>query len=231
MTEPERWTRPSLSPSGRARPCGWFRWPRHAPKRRGSAAAPRTCWPPSIAPGRSPSRIRTRGRSANSAGGCASAERTGGPARPSRSPSRSCWRASTGRPPPHGRPWAARSGRPTRWRSRPSSGTRSSAWTSWTSWVPRPCATPYYATGMPAGWSCRAAPGRPAAPTRPGSPPVRPRCSSCSATGCPTPKSPSGSSSLRRPWVITSPRCCASSGADPVPVVAAALRLGVIAPR
>ena len=84
---------------------------------------------------------------------------TGRSARPWRGPSRSCWRASTGRPPPRGRPWAARCGRPTRWPSRRRSGTRSSAWTSWTSWAPRPCAMPCCATGTPAAWRCRAARG------------------------------------------------------------------------
>ena len=55
-TEPGRWTRPSRSPSGRARPCGWSRWPRRAPKRRGSlgrtpdlVAAIDRAWPAAVA--------------------------------------------------------------------------------------------------------------------------------------------------------------------------------------
>ena len=116
-----------------------------------------------------------------------------------------------------GRPWAARCGRPTRWPSRRRCGTRSSAWTSWTSWAPRPCATPCCATGTPAAWRYRAAHARRAVPTRPGSPPARPRCSSFSRTACPTPRSPSGSSCPRRPWATTSRPCSASWGSRPGP--------------
>ena len=53
-------------------------------------------------------------------------------------------------------------------------------------------------------------PGRAHRPGGRGAPAAR-------ATGCPTPRSPSGSSCPRRPWVTTSRRCCASSGSRPGP--------------
>ena len=64
---------------------------------------------------------------------------------------------------------------------------------------------------------CPGDPVRPAAPTRPGSPSARWRCSTRCPKASPTRRSRAASSCRRRRWRTTCPRCCASSRSPRVP--------------
>ena len=211
------WTRPSRSPSRRGSPCAWCRWPRPAPRRRGSPGAPGDlaaeidrAWDAAAAHPH-PWELGELSWWLHLAGERRQARTP--LARPFALMLAGEHRAAAAGWEGLGCPlWSAYA-----LAFSPSSGTRSGAWTCSARSMSRPCATPCCATGALAACRCPAAPGRPAAPARPGSPPARPRCSSFSPTGCPTPRSRSGWCCPRRPWATTSRPSCASYGSPPGP--------------
>jgi tetratricopeptide (TPR) repeat protein len=205
--------------SGRGRrppaptPCRPSRWPASRGWRR--PGWPATTGPPVTSPSCRWSAPRCAAPNATAASCCAcwcaaASRRAASPAAPrsTRSASRATGAA----------PWrcGGRSALPTsrRWSWRPPAARRScwrrcGRWTASAPWPP-----PTSCGSSSGGWAspaCRAGPGQPRAPTPPGSPAASSRCSGCSPTGSPTPRSPTGWWCRSAPSTITSPPSSASS--------------------